>query len=122
MFRFLVIVLVCLSAGCSAYDVTALTADAVVMALVGPSDDEIKNRQHDDDETIFWDPNVSTCIRSEKKARNLDQQLNNMFDAVERGREYVVLPNGERYTVGHGTAVDLETRTPTAECIDRHSD
>ena len=119
MFRVLMIAAICLSAGCSAYDWTALTADAVAAVL--DAEDKDSHALWTEDGDSFWDPNVSTCIRSEKKARNLDQQLDAMFNAVEAGNDYIILPNGERYLVGRGS-VDYIERSPTADCIGRHSD
>ncbi len=73
----------------------------------------------DDFEHVFWDADVSRCIPIEKEVRELDR----LFDAVEEGRDYVILPTGERYPVNREEFADrYEGQTPEEECIDRHSD
>ena len=121
MFRLLLVLSIALTAGCSAYDWKALTADALLIAVAGPmkADDNRYGDDGEEYELVFWDPNVSACVQRQKKVRNLDQQLDAMFDSVEAGSDYVILPNGERYLVGRRSADGNHIPSLTAECVDQ---
>ncbi len=125
MFRVLMVLSICLTAGCSAYDVTRLSADAALSLVTSAIDNAIDveepeyrdNRDDHEDQHVFWDADVSRCIPVERRERELDR----LFDAVEEGRDHVILPNGERYPVNREEySHEGELQTPTEECIERH--
>lgn len=114
------IFLVFIASGCSFYDVAALSADAALLVLEGPKSKDERDR--DDGEPVFWDAEVSQCIQSEKRSRTLESHLDAVFDAEEAGRDYVILPNGEKYPVGPLDPREEELQSPTAECLGIPSD
>ncbi len=127
MFRLLVVLSVCLTAGCSTYDVTRLSADAAASIVAAMIDEAISLEdkvvpigpdEPDDPDFVhvFWDEDVSRCIPVEKRERELDR----LFDAVEEGRDYVILPNGEQYPVNLVVFPSDDELTVTQECIERH--
>ena len=99
--------------GCSTYDVLAISADLAVAVF---SDDD-EDRSPGDDSHRFWDPAVSSCIRVEKSKNSIERRL----DAIERGKEYVVLPTGERYPVTPAGA-ELPMAGPTEKCLAARAD
>ena len=108
--RFLVVLLLVPVAGCSTYDVLAITAD-VALAVFTDEDKKPVDEQHH-----FWDPAVSKCIRVEKSKDGIERQL----DAIERGKDYVILPTGEKYQVTRYPAEEMSG--PTEKCLADHSD
>ena len=127
MFRILIVGSMILTAGCSAYDVTRLSADAAASVVAAMIDEAISLEdkvvpigpdEPDDPDFVhvFWDEDVSRCIPVEKRERELDR----LFDAVEDGRDYVILPNGEQYPVNLVVYPSDDELTVTQECIERH--
>ena len=104
-----------LVAGCSFYDVSAISAD---MALALFSDVNDGKEPDDPGYISFWDADTSRCIVLEKEEREIVKQL----DAIERGKDFVVLPTGERYPVNPPAASGDFALGPTAECLARQSD
>lgn len=109
----LTLVIVIAVSGCSFYDVATNSVDAVFGT--GLFSDEDPNKT---DWNGLWDPETSQCIRDEKKLRPILQPL----DAVEEGKDTVVLPTGEIYPIeeqspGHGSLTG-----PTSTCLSRISD
>lgn len=102
-------------AGCSFYDVAALSADLALELFTDVNDDKERN---DPDIIRIWDYETSKCIVGEKEERKIVRQL----DAIERGKEFVVLPTGEKYPVNRRAASDDPELGPTAECLARQSD
>lgn len=102
-------------AGCSVYDVVALSADAALNLFTDVNEGKEPN---DDNQLRFWDPDVSNCIKVETELRGISAQL----DAIEQGKEFVVLPTGEKYPVGDRVSSDEQLPGPTMECLSRDSD
>ncbi len=101
-------------AGCSFYDVATNIEDSVFGT--GFFSDN-KNPNHPD-WNGSWDPEVSRCIRDEKAFRRAWRQL----DAIEEGKDFVVLPTGEIYPVEQPSLGDESLPGPTATCLSQHSD
>ncbi len=99
--------------GCSFYDVATNTVDAV--AGTGLFSDKDPNNEDWDG---LWDPETSQCIRDEKELRPILQQL----DAMEEGKDFVILPTGEKYPVGERLPSDESLPGPTSTCLSRSSD
>ena len=85
-----------------------------MLSLTGINDD--KERWDDDDDGIrIWDPDVSSCIQLETLRRGVVADL----EEFEDGKDYVILPTGERYPVErHST--DEDYSGITRQCIDKH--
>ena len=101
--------------GCSFYDVATNTKDAI--RGTGFFSDEIKGPNHPDWDGS-WDPEVSQCIRGEKALRPVLRQL----DAIEEGKDFVILPTGEKYPVEKPSLSDESLPGPTETCLLRYSD
>ncbi len=100
--------------GCSFYDVATNLEDSVFGR--GFFSDN-KNPNHPD-WNGSWDPEVSQCIRDEKAFRRELRQL----DAIEEGKDFVVLPTGEIYPVEKPSLSDESLPGPTATCRLRSPD
>ena len=107
------LVLACVVSGCSFYDVAANTVDAAFGTGIFSNEN-----RNDDDWDGFWNPETSACIRHEKEHRELSRQL----DAVEEGKDFVILPTGEKYPVNQRSVSDESMSGPTATCLSRSSD
>ncbi len=107
------LVLTCVVSGCSFYDVATNTADAAL----GTGLFSNKN-QNDDDWDGLWNPETSAYIRHEKDLRELSRQL----DAIEEGKDFVILPTGEKYPVDKRSVSDESMSGPTSTCLSRSSD
>ncbi len=101
--------------GCSFYDVATITEDSVFGR--GFFSDEIRTPSHPDWDGS-WDPEVSHCIRGEKALRPVLRQL----DALEEGKDVVILPTGEKYPVEKPSLSDESLPGPTETCLLRYSD
>ncbi len=101
------------ASGCSFYDVATNAADA--MAGTGLFSDKDPHYSEWDG---LWNPETSRCIRDEKKLRPILRQL----DALEEGKDYVILPTGEKYPLEKRAASDESMPGPTATCLERTSD
>ena len=107
-------ILLSVASGCSTYDVLALSADAALSLF----DDDDRKNSYDDDWNRIWDPDVSDCIQVEKSRNWISSQL----DAIEQGKEFVVLPTGEKYPVVQKQELDESMPGPTKKCLAEHSD
>lgn len=112
----ILILLVLLSAvaGCSTYDVLALSADAALSLF----DDDHDKSSYDDDRNRIWDSEVSDCIKVQKGQNWVTSQL----DAIERDKDFVVLPTGEKYPVVRQQPLDDSLPGPTKKCMAENSD
>ncbi|MDH3621389.1 MAG: hypothetical protein OER91_10875 [Gammaproteobacteria bacterium] len=120
---FAALLIMCATAGCSVYDVAAISADLAVELFTDVNEGK-SDQDHDpnNDPIRFWNPETSRCIYVETKTRNLDHGLDSMFDRFEEGKDHVVLPTGEKYPVGrHAERIEPELG-PTRECQKRESD
>ncbi len=100
--------------GCSFYDVTTNFRDSVFGTGFFS---ENKNPNHPD-WNGSWNPKVSQCIKDEKFLRQAMREL----DEVEDGKDFVVLPGGEKYPVEKVTFSDESLPDPTATCRSRYPD
>jgi hypothetical protein len=103
---------------CSVYDVAALSADAAMDLLTDVNEDanDTDGVSHNDS-IRFWSSDVSGCIRSEKKRQALDAQLDGMFESIEQGQRYVLLPTGEKYAIDGPSPSVAGLSGPTATCL-----
>jgi hypothetical protein len=101
--------------GCSFYDVAAISSD---FALALFTDVNEGKAPHDDDRILIWDPETSECIRDEKELRGISGQL----DAIEDGKDFVILPTGEKYPIEERSPSNESLQGPTATCLSRTSD
>lgn len=106
-------VLVFAVSGCSFYDVATNAVDAVAGTGVFSDKDPRTN-----DWDGLWDPETSQCIRDEKALRPILQQL----DAMEEGKDFVILPTGEKYPIDKRAVSDESLSGPTSTCLSRSSD
>ena len=107
------ILVVCVLAGCSFYDVSTLAADAAFGT--GVFSDEHRNRE---DWNGLWDPDISQCIRDEKELQPILRGLN----TTESDQEFVTLPNGEKYPIKKQASSDGPVPGPTSICLSRNPD
>ena len=112
----LVVIAACSS--CSVYDVTALSADAALDLFTDVNEDtNDTDGDRSNDSIRFWSSDVSGCIRAETKRQALDSQLDGMFEAVEQGQSYVLLPTGEKYAIDGPSSSTRGLHGPTATCL-----
>jgi len=112
------LVLAFAASGCSFYDVATNAADAV--AGTGLFSDKDPNENEWDG---LWDPETSQCIRDEKKLRPILQQLDSLeLRALDEGKDFVVLPTGEKYPIEKRSPSDESTPGPTSTCLSHASD
>ena len=103
--------------GCSLYDLVTNAADAA--AGTGLFSDEDARRKEWDG---LWNPETSECIRDEKELRPVLQQLDAFEStALEEGREFVVLPTGEKYPIEERSTDSQTMLGPTSTCVSRTS-
>jgi len=110
---------------CSFYDVTTKTLDAVFRT--GPSSDNKAHTLEWPPQPVdgygFWDPEVSQCIRDEKKLRPLLQQLDaEVAKSLREGKDFIVLPTGEKYPIGTRSLSEQPLPSPTYTCLLRSID
>ncbi len=96
--------------GCSFYDVATISADVALDLFTDVNEGK---GPYDDDRTGFWNYETSKCIKIEKEKREISQQL----DAVEEGKDFVILPTGEKYPVPVRSAGDELILGPTRTCL-----
>ncbi len=114
----IVLLATCFLAGCSTYDAVGIPAQIVWDAYFDLKDDrDRRNKFEDDDPGPFWNPETSYCIYKEKNERSLQGSLENLFDEVEAGEEYIKLPTGEMYPVGATGPYKSYSASPTATCV-----
>jgi len=108
-----------LVAACSFYDVAAFSADMALELFTDVNDD----KEGDDPGAIhFRDPETSRCIVLEKDKRKTEHRITPPLETIEDGKDFVILPTGEKYPVNrHAAGRDAELG-PTAECLARQSD
>ena len=97
--------------GCSFYDVAKLNQDSM-FGLGFWSDSQHPNNP---DWNGSWDLEVSQCIRDEKAFRRALGEL----DATVEGKDFVILPTGEKYPVEKPS---LRDESPTETCLLRFPD
>ena len=107
------IVFLLTTAGCSTYDVLAISSD-VAMAVF--TDVNEGKKPSDDNWHSFWDPAVSGCIKHEHRRNAIVRRL----DEIEHGKEYVVLPTGEKVSVAP-YVLDQATPEPTRKCLNERA-
>ncbi len=107
------LVLALAASSCSFYDVATNTVDAVV----GTGLFSDRDRNYEDWDGL-WDPETSQCIRDEKNIRPILRQL----DAIEEGKDFVILPTGEKYPIERRSQSDESLPGPTSTCLSRTSD
>ena len=107
------LVLALVASGCSFYDVATNAMDAV--AGTGIFSDKDPNYAEWDG---LWNPETSQCIRDEKNLRPILQQL----DAIEEGKDFVILPTGEKYPLEERSPSEESLPGATATCLSRTSD
>lgn len=112
---FLPLVLLCTVSACSVYDVAALSSDVALALFTNVNEDK---EVWDDDVIQFWDYDTSKCIRVEKSRRSISQQL----DAIEEGKDFVILPTGEKYPTQSNSLDDEFLQGPTGYCLSQQSD
>ena len=119
--RILVITMVSLAvSGCSFYDVAALTADSLLEIASGP--DEKGEPKDDDDFHRVWNAETSDCIQEEKGRQAITKQLNAIESkAIKEGKDYVVLPTGEKYPIDRYEWRGGPLIGPTGTCLIRTS-
>ena len=100
--------------GCSFYDVATNFGDSVFGTGFWSDN---KNPNHPD-WNGSWDPEVSRCIRDEKEFRAALRQL----DAIVEGKDFVILPTGEKYPVEKPSLSDESLPGPTDTCLLRYPD
>ncbi len=102
--------------GCSFYDVSTNFEDA----LLGNGLFAENWFERDPDHPEWngrWDQDVSHCIKNEKALRPLLRQLD---ESVE-GKDFVILPTGEKYPIERPSPVDESSPGATERCRLRHS-
>lgn len=105
--------------GCSFYDVAALSADMALELFTDVNDD----KDRDDPGAIhFRDPETSRCIVLEKDKRKTEHRLTQQLETIEHGKDFVILPTGEKYPVNRHAAGSDPELGPTAACLARQSD
>ncbi len=100
--------------GCSFYDVATNFEDSVF----GTGFFSDKMNPNHPDWNGSWNPKVSQCIRDEKAKRRLSREL----DAMEEGKDSVVLPTGETYPVTRPSMSEGSLPGPAAVCLSRYPD
>lgn len=100
--------------GCSFYDVKTIVKDSVFNTGFY-SDNKNPNDPHWNGS---WDLEVSRCIRDEKEFRAALRQL----DAIVEGKDFVILPTGEKYPVEKPSLSDKSLPGPTETCLLRYPD
>ena len=112
--RFILLILSCAISGCSFYDVATGTADVLLNTAL-----EVKNPDRDEDDRVhIWNPETSECIKDE----NVRQDIGGKLDAIEwqalkDGKEYVVLPTGEKYPIEKWKYRGDPLLGPTGACL-----
>ena len=106
------LVLALAASGCSFYDVATNAVDAV--AGTGLFSDKDSN---DAEWNGLWNPETSQCIRDEKDLQPILQQL----DVIEEGKDFVILPSGEKYPLEERSPSDESLPGPTETCLSRTS-
>ena len=111
------------TAGCSVYDVAAISTDVALNLFTDINEGKDGGDfDPDNDPNMVWNYETSRCIKTETRKRGLDQSLDSMFEKVEEGKEFVVLPNGEKYPVGRHAQREEPPLGPTRTCIARETD
>ena len=111
--------------GCSFYDVTTKTLDAVFRT--GSSSDNKSRTLEWPPQPVegygFWDPEISQCIKDEKNLRPLLQQLDaEVARRLREGKDFIVLPTGEKYPIDTRSLSEQPLPGPTYTCLLRSTD
>ena len=114
----------CLMAGCSTYDAVGLPVDIALNLFTDVNKDRGPRSKNPDRKPIIrlWKPETSHCIYVENNKRSLEGSLDDLFEEVEAGQEYVELPTGERYPVGSAGPRKTYDDSSTAMCIAQEDD
>ncbi len=119
----IVMLAACLLAGCSTYDAVGIPLDLALNLFTDVNDDRgPRSKNPHKDKVQLWKPETSYCIYVEKNERSLQGSLENLFDDVEAGEEYVELPTGEKYPVGSTGPRKTYDASSTATCIAKEDD
>ncbi len=118
-----VLIAACLLTGCSTYDAVGIPLDIALDLFTDVNKDRGPRSKNPHKEKIrFWNPETSHCIYVEMNERSLEGSLDNLFNEVESGRDYVELPTGEEYPVNPGWSRAPYEDTPTAKCLAKEDD
>ncbi len=111
------------TAGCSVYDVAAISTDLALNLFTDVNEGKDGGDfDPNNDPHMIWNYETSRCIKVETRKRGLEQSLDTMFERVEEGKEFVVLPNGEKYPVGPHARREDATSGPTRTCMAREAE
>lgn len=106
-------------AGCSLYDVAATSTDLALDLFTDRNKDK---KVTDDDYQRIWNHDTSDCIRVETKKRGLEHDLDVMFERIEKDKEFVVLPTGEKYPIKPHALREEPPLGPTRTCLAREAE
>ena len=112
-----------LLAGCSTYDAVGIPLDMALNLFTDVNKDRgPRSKNPHKDPVRLWKAETSHCIYLEKNVRSLEGSLDNLFDEVEAGQDYVELPTGETYPVNPDWSRVPYEDTPTEKCVAKEDD